>query len=35
MKVISAPVGATADAIIDDRRVLNASPTPAQNAIMM
>ena len=28
-----APVGASADAIIDDSRVLNARPIPAQNAI--
>lgn len=33
MKVISAPVGASAEAIIEDSRVLNASPIPAQNAI--
>src|SRR5471030_3348403 len=31
--VIIAPVGARADAAIDERRVLNARPTPAQNAI--
>jgi hypothetical protein len=33
MKVMSAPVGARAVAIIEERRVLNARPMPAQNAI--
>ena len=32
-KVISAPVGASAQAIIDDRRELNTSPAPAQPAM--
>src|SRR6185369_11712602 len=33
MKVIKAPVGASADANIEERRVLNARPTPAHIAI--
>src|SRR3954464_5032368 len=33
MIVISAPVGASACAIIDDSLVLNTSPMPAQNAM--
>ena len=32
-KANRAPVGASADAIIDDRRVLKANPIPAQAAI--
>ena len=33
MKVISAPVGASASAIMKDRRVFMIKPTPHQNAI--